>query len=61
MNPTVISGELALMGTMGAMNCYRAAVARGEDGEEERKRAHDNLDAFFDHLAALIMEDRCGR
>lgn len=51
----IAAGEKALRNTMESMASYRAAVARGEDGESERKCAHDNLDAFFDHLAALIM------
>lgn len=54
---SVAAGERALVGVIESMGAYRAAVARGEDGETERRSAHDNLDAFFDHLAALVMED----
>jgi hypothetical protein len=57
---SVVAGERALTSTMESMAAYRAAVERGEDGEFERRSAHDNLDAFFDHLAALIMEEQRG-
>ena len=60
MIPSVSSGERALLKTIQAIHDYRVAVARGEDGEIERRSTHDILDAFFDHLAALIMEDHRG-
>lgn len=54
----VQSGERAKEGMARAMAEFHAAcvVGKSDDLEVIRQKAHDNLDAFFDHLASLYWQ-----
>jgi hypothetical protein len=52
------AGVRACEKMMTAMSEYRLAIMRGDDGEQERRSAQDNLDAYLDHVAALILSEK---